>query len=376
MMHRTHLFITLLVAAATLPTDLSGQTRHVVDAAGGAGSQFKQITAAIAAAKDGDFITVRRGDYNTFQLSKSLTILGEPGATIRDLSSPTVGSTLQNITGTATIRGLEFQGNSNVAIWVLRMKDCSGRVILRDLNFDSTFSFFPEIAIENCTAVSIDQCTMPVSVSIANTGFTATDSDLGVALTITESKGTLTRCSAVGISTRIGRGPAILVENSHVELRGDGTALGYNSGLTSLPGTIGITGNSIVVRDPDVRLGSPPSAGGSLVTLQMPWLRAQGGGLGQTVDLSIGGEPGEPARLFLALPGGPIALPGLGDAWVDPNALFEIARGVLHGTGRLSVQRQVPNTPGLLGLAVTYQSLNTSLTFGPRLTNAVTVVVH
>ena len=64
---------------------LAAQT-FVVDAAGGAGSSFTNMPAAIALVPDGATLLVRPGHYGSFSISaKSLTILADSGAGFGDV---------------------------------------------------------------------------------------------------------------------------------------------------------------------------------------------------------------------------------------------------------------------------------------------------
>jgi hypothetical protein len=89
---------------------------HVVDAAGGTGSDFTSLAAAVSAASDGDVVLVRAGDYldfdGVFLTGKGLTVVAEPGAAvvtdrIRVLDLPSSSQLL--------VQGLSFQTDTIAA---------------------------------------------------------------------------------------------------------------------------------------------------------------------------------------------------------------------------------------------------------------------
>ena len=63
--------LSLAILALSLP-----QGTHIVDAAGGPGSNFLDIPPAVSAAASGDTILVRAGTYSGFTTSKALRVLG------------------------------------------------------------------------------------------------------------------------------------------------------------------------------------------------------------------------------------------------------------------------------------------------------------
>jgi hypothetical protein len=104
------MFFSLLLLAVP-----QGQV-HVVDAAGGPGSDFTSVAAAVSAASDGDVVLVRAGDYldfdGIFLTGKGLTVVTEPGASvvtdrIRILDLPSSSQVL--------IQGLDFQTDTIAA---------------------------------------------------------------------------------------------------------------------------------------------------------------------------------------------------------------------------------------------------------------------
>lgn len=84
------IFITPLAAflcAALLP----GQKTWIVDTAGGPGSHFNELPRAVAAARHGDRIRIRKGRYASgLSISKGVSILGEAGVVLV-LERPFVG---------------------------------------------------------------------------------------------------------------------------------------------------------------------------------------------------------------------------------------------------------------------------------------------
>jgi len=102
---------------------------HIVDAAGGTGSDFTTVNAAVLAALDGEVIVVRSGLYPEVVTlgTKSLTVTAETGALVR-------------------VRGLSIHGvsgNDRVTVRGLRTEGTDVRGLLAFLNFGTVW-------IEDC----------------------------------------------------------------------------------------------------------------------------------------------------------------------------------------------------------------------------------
>jgi hypothetical protein len=104
----------------------------VVDAAGGPGTDFTSIVAAVAAAADGDTILVRSGSYAAFTVNdKSLTISAHAGATVLvngRIDVPALGASKFLV-----LRGLTT-GTPAAGQEGLRLQQCAGAVWVESCN--------------------------------------------------------------------------------------------------------------------------------------------------------------------------------------------------------------------------------------------------
>lgn len=153
----------LVLFASALPIYAQGQV-WIVDAAGGAGTDFTELGAAANAAADGDTLLVRTGGYVQFPFaSKSLRVVADVGAVVSVgnyvfaplmiIGDPPAG-------GTTLLRGLNFQGVYSGpglhAPYGLRIENGQGTVWLESCTFSggSTAAIVVDgagdVVLENC----------------------------------------------------------------------------------------------------------------------------------------------------------------------------------------------------------------------------------
>jgi hypothetical protein len=125
------------VSVALLAPQLLAQNVLTVEP----GGAFSEIQAAVTAAQDGDVIRVRAGTYSPFDVvGKSLTIVGEPGASVLYFSFGPVFPPNQAL----EVRGLAAHQ----------------RLVVRDIDF--TLSYvdpIPSVLVQNCAgAVVFEDC--------------------------------------------------------------------------------------------------------------------------------------------------------------------------------------------------------------------------
>ncbi len=117
----------LTLSASLLLTGLlPAQSLIVVDEAGGRGSDFTDLPAAVAAARSGDHVLVRDGSYTGFALDgRSVEVEAESSATL----SGTVTLTNLPADGVIVLRGLTLQGGQGPA---LDLGACAGAVLVQE----------------------------------------------------------------------------------------------------------------------------------------------------------------------------------------------------------------------------------------------------
>ena len=120
---RASRLLPLVLAPLALSTAALAQSSvHVVDAAGGPGSDFVSLQDAMSFAQDGDLILLRDGTYDgaTTQ-DKGLTIAAAPGASpsIRGQGYGYSGLTFWGIPAHSSVqlRGLRIQGSPGLHVW-------------------------------------------------------------------------------------------------------------------------------------------------------------------------------------------------------------------------------------------------------------------
>jgi hypothetical protein len=145
----------------------------VVDAAGGAGSAFTSIGAAVDVAADGDVLLVRTGSYAPFILNgKTLIIMAAPGAEVSVTNSVGTGSqpaiTVWNIDPNQavvleglSIDGIEGPGTDGSP--GLSVSDCGGQVWVQDCEIvGGSDGFWPQSGalVADCDQVMFVNCTV------------------------------------------------------------------------------------------------------------------------------------------------------------------------------------------------------------------------
>jgi len=118
--------IALLCCATIVRADL-----HVVDAAAGPGSDFLEISDAVAASAGGDVILVRSGEYGPVAIdAKSLVLCADAGAEVFIAGIVHV----TNLSGaqSVTISGVTAQACCGQESPTFSVRDCAGPVLVQD----------------------------------------------------------------------------------------------------------------------------------------------------------------------------------------------------------------------------------------------------
>ena len=107
----------------------------VVDAAGGPGSAYADLPAAVGAAAPGDTVLVRSGSYSGFELlGKGVSVVAEAGAAVEVRGLTTISAVPAG--EVALLRGLDhFWAPGDPPARVLFVQDCLGGVWIEDATF-------------------------------------------------------------------------------------------------------------------------------------------------------------------------------------------------------------------------------------------------
>jgi len=379
----------------------------VVDAAGGPGTDFTGLQAAIDAATSGDVLLVRSGTYDGITIDgKGLVIVADTGATVDvgpDLFS---NSVVKNLPAgqTVALRGLSFDsfwpiaGGDLLVGFTLHLHDCAGAVWVEDC---TVVSGQPSLRVEGCADVTLVGCGL--------TGFGTTFNPAGSGCEIVSSTASIVTCRLTGGEGQDAANstfPPLLKPASP-----GGHGLSVQAGLTSasvtlvdcwLQGGEGGTGFS------DITFCEPPKAGGDGMRVgefsgELPDVRyadchfhgGQAGGApycgmpasggqnikllsgtlmpvpgnppvlttttpareGGTLPLTIDGQAGDSALLlFSAMPGG-FFLPGKHGDLLLGGTLLVIPLLPLPPSGQLPLSLTVPELgAGLQGIALYLQA--------------------
>ncbi|MCP3916055.1 MAG: hypothetical protein GY711_10905 [bacterium] len=337
-------FVAAPVAAEVLVVDQNGT------------ADFTTISSAVAAATAGDTIVVQTGVYTTFDLSKTLQVVAEPGADVRIMGTASVRHLPPG--SVARIAGMEFIGWTTVI-------DNAGSVVLQDCRLDSASG--RALLVQNSDDVVVIDCY----------GTSAASSQGFPGIEVLHSSVAMYGCHLTGGQVCGGpSGPGALADDSFLflsdcVLRG---GPGWISYCDCGPGDGGdgliATGASeIIAVDTDFIGGEGGLEAGAFcglgegddgaptvvippATLHFPTstsrrlLLPTGAVQGSTVPLVVEGEPGDVAllregsvrtfRYQSAL---------FGVEHLDPALVTTTNLGTIDGTGRLEVTVPAPDLP-------------------------------
>ena len=210
---------TLRLACASpflLAAPLAAQTVHVVDQAGGPGTDFTTLAAGVAAAGDGDFLLVRAGTY-----AEPLLLDGKGLAVQADTGAPVFVSKIvvQNLAASqnAAIRGIDWiyaAGQPEL----LALADNAGTVWIEEANdVDVSADFVGRATIATSADVVLRSC------ELARISFAGDDvASPMTGMVVTDSEVALYECTVMGGSPPDGTGvdgaTGMVVTSSQVTL--------------------------------------------------------------------------------------------------------------------------------------------------------------
>ncbi len=367
----------------TIASALSAQT-FVVDINNGPGANYTSLSTATAAVPDGATLLVRAGTYVDHILidGKGLTILAEQGTLLRNLF-PVIWVLNTASSQSVVIHGLELEGST---MGTCRIESCVGpvhlegiagtppyqpapagawvtsssQVLLRDSSFGWSKFEDSNVVVEDCAFEGADFLVVGLG------GYPCISSHPGIHVV----SGAL---QVVGGTCTGGRGGASMACGSHPDQAGihsDGAGVSVSSGATvtaafpsgySSPAPA-IAGTGTLRIDPLVNLvtsvAPPIAATISTQTMSIPAVHGYSAAPGGTLVVEALGPFGSTVILVVGWLGAPMTVAGVtGSFWIDPQLFGFVAIGTPQPGVPVTGSVAVPNTAGLLGVRLAWQSV-------------------
>lgn len=333
----------IVCAAATVaafvlsPTALDAQQTWVVDRAGGPGSHFRTIEAAVAAAAAGDVVLVRSGTYSetALDIDKELHLVGEgtvqlavgylftPGARVHDLP---VGAEF-------SMTNFELTGVVATAQW--EFQNCPGLVVLQSVRSSLTssgrlFEFIDcaQVHGHDLFAPSHPTAVVATRSSLVLTGC-AFEGNGGGPLRFQDSQVTIDSSSVTSDRSVFFNNAAIELTGGELRIARSLVHVRENPTGTPVPAVAAVGGN--VLLDPTATLtaagGSPAVSGASSVAigpLSTLWTATDG----SVLSVNVHGPTGASFVSFASFSTRVLPTP-LGELWVNTNNHLILDSGVL-----------------------------------------------
>jgi len=356
---------------------LPAQKTWVVDASNGAGTNFKDLPAALTAARNGDRIIVRKGSYSVATTSKGLRLIGEPGA-ILGRTNVVKNFILKDLAKGQrfSMQGFRFEGTT---VWLgtrylLELRSCKGQVHLADLVVNGSPLRHQSLYVSACDSVTMHSCMWKPGavfenshVSCSNSSFSGNhypNGSPGVGISCYKSTLELTQCSVQG-SNGGGHAPSVAglrTSFSRLVIRGDKFSryVGGVYGQSFFSPSLQDDGNNQLELDPSVTISPALKGFPKKVVRRMPALTSTGGSLGSSLKVRLYSPKGDLYLLLGSTPMPTLHIPGLGDTWMAAAPLFVIGSGI-QGASQVSQHAiPVPKLPALRGAAIVLQAITAS----------------
>jgi hypothetical protein len=336
----------------------SAQQTFIVDSSQGPGTHFTDLPPAVAAARDGDTIVLRRGTYMPAVVQRGITILGEGRPTIAaPVFFPPIPFQVTGLAGYQTFVMKNVQVICNApsdgpATAALFLTSCTGAVHLEAVAVTMnspgvSFGGNPRYGadIGSCAAVTLGNCQFFGAPGIRITGSTVAmascsirgrdgadrffnyiPNELGAEVdssTLTLAATTVAAGSAAGQPPAR---PAIASAGSAITL---GVQCVLTAGLGSGQASALFGAGGSLLLDPTAQLvprGAAP-VGGSIVvtTARVPTLTAAGAPPGGSVTTSLFSPANDLVLVLASRPMLPLLAPPFGELWLDPLGIFYVA---------------------------------------------------
>ncbi|MEM7199402.1 MAG: hypothetical protein AAF628_04000 [Planctomycetota bacterium] len=378
--------LAVTLACTFFATSLAAQSTWVVDAAGGPGAHFTTLQSAVDFAVGGDTLLVRQGDYQEFTAwGKGLTILGDPGARVVDVTSGIV-----NVPATErfVLRGLDFvctgfcQGSS------LNIGFNAGPIHLEDVAFANRLE--AGISVNTCAQLTMTNCRGNargcLSTQLSTVALTDCDfyGEIGVYLlgspggvrvlsgTVEIAGGSYRGGDGQGTGPfQVVAGPGIEVFGGSVSITGNDTIV--EAGNWAEGGQVALSaGFSTVVKlDPAVSLipKNASETSGTVTVTSVPALT--GSAVPGEIDLRLQAPVGDAYVMYASFPMTPFPQP-TGLLWINPFTAVLFTSGTVDPTGERRIT--LPLLVSYDGTPLVFQGL-TANAGGLSVTSAVTVVL-
>lgn len=327
----------LFVSVILLAVGLSAQNTWTVDDSGGA--QFDQLQSAIDFASPGDTLLIQPGFYLAATVDRPLRIIADgPGVEVQG------GLTISGIPapGSVLVSGVESEPSLNCGVTI---QSCSALIWIENWQTDATLltpfsiSFASNVVLVNCDVSSLHSAALEImnsTVHIQRSRFVGGEdgaSSSGLAgLSAVNANLFLQEVEAVGgdggaaVGMVPDGGPGLSLVRSPTFAR-NLAAQGGAPGLDVTSGTTGSAGVPIAADPPSpVQLSTGP-----VYTLEVvPVAR-----VGESIDYTIGGPPGDVVALNFAFDPAPFYLPFLNGSILTGVPLFGVSVGTLDSNGML-----------------------------------------
>jgi hypothetical protein len=336
------------VFAMLLLTTLGTAQTYIVDAAGGTGSQFTSIAAAVATVPSGAVLQVRAGTYAPFSIvGKGLSILGLGGVQISGTFFAPVTITVSGTSGSQSVvlRDL-FLSVPLGGPHRIDCNSCQGPVFIQRVGMDTTYGAAREIRAQLCSQVFVE-ASGPFASSQGGAGIDLLGSKAVIHSCVSQSGGAGLRANISQLQITdctLGGLPTLSLNAATVRIAGTSTLL---QGLGPT-----INGSGTVLVDPAVVIMGTSTV--SYTVAGQSTVAATGGSLGTPVNATMRGPAGHLGVLYLGRLGPPQPLAGFQhDSWLAAGSGVAGALGVFGPPLTSSVL--VPANPLLLGSLFVWQ---------------------
>lgn len=349
-----------------LASGLAAQRTWIVDGAGGAGVDFRDLPPAVSAAAPGDTILIRPYPiaYLATTITKGLRIQGAPGVTIENL--PLVVSDLP-ASQRAVLHTIE------VYYVGVDVTNCAGPVHLEGLK-GAQGLFGPGVNVNGSARVTITSSQLAAgagpglnvqgsTVLVSGSTILGRDGNSSKYLSLPGLPGVSLASGTVVLGATNVRGgsagggfpatTALSVSGGEMLVGGGAAHLLDGRGTDAAV----VTGGRLVV-DPAIRLSGALSGSGSGVVLRSaaPALAASALRPGASWSVDLFAKAGEISGTLLGKPAAPLATP-LGTLWLDASLFLVLDLGSVPALGQRTITLTVPNLPSLVGDTLVLQSV-------------------
>jgi len=388
----------LLVAAVSTAALASAQKTYIVDANNGPGADYLDLPAAVKAANHGDVLVLRAGTYTPTTITKGIAILGRPGAAIRTGSLFGGKLTVTGVPGGQRFRMRGVVVQELMEVESFQITGNSGSVHLEEvdgLTLNAAHQGYLWLIQAN-NAVTLASCNSPsgcriVQSNVVITGgsyhgenaktlllhgcfefrsFPALELDRAT-VHIAQSDVSGGNGSPGCNKNTLSGSEAIFANSSHVVIAGPKSMV--RAGTQSSVALFG-HGTCSLVLDPTAQI-TGTHTGFSVTMERRPTIVVSGNRLGGQSTVEFATAKGDLFVLYASLSWGPVTIPGLGDAWLDPSYLAYLGGGVQGSSEVTTLLIPIPNLTVFRGLPVLFEGIGGPGLSNFRFTNAVGAVL-